>query len=392
MSKPEITRLLSYDKINFNSACKEDVLKVFNLQNNASKEDIRRQYRKLAVQLHPDKNQDDKENADKAFKILQQAYDRYNYLFEHHQEPTKTSQNKSNAHTNNFKKPTFNFSQFNQQPKDPIEHERDDIYEKLNRENGNDQPGTFCYIIINLALNIGNDIDNAFKQFQFLEKINGNKKSQSSMGRAFKAAKIHHGLKSAVEDPDYRPDLKDIIMKVDITNTSEILSENISCIHKNVFGTYQTARNTKYDPNSEPKNKTESNIQKSPEITAITKIYNALFEGETTRFKKRGSIIDSAKNIEDIRKNARDGTRTKKALELYDKYSKNGKGDLSTNNINLAKDIHDYGKAHSGIFSKTSANEGWKNKTSDSILFQTYVENNRGSRSSRIYNALKLES
>ena len=41
----------------------------------ATDEDIKKTYRQLALNLHPDKNPDDMERATNEFKLLQEAYD-----------------------------------------------------------------------------------------------------------------------------------------------------------------------------------------------------------------------------------------------------------------------------------------------------------------------------
>lgn len=54
-------------------------LKVLNMDKNSSQSDIKAAYRKLALELHPDKNKDNKE--DKDFKKITEAY---NYLKKNH--------------------------------------------------------------------------------------------------------------------------------------------------------------------------------------------------------------------------------------------------------------------------------------------------------------------
>ncbi|GLD54662.1 dnaJ homolog subfamily B member 6, partial [Lates japonicus] len=48
---------------------------ILGVQKNATQEDIKKAYRKLALKWHPDKNPDNKEEAEKRFKELSEAYE-----------------------------------------------------------------------------------------------------------------------------------------------------------------------------------------------------------------------------------------------------------------------------------------------------------------------------
>ncbi|NXK55870.1 DNJB8 protein, partial [Chauna torquata] len=52
-----------------------DYYKVLGLQKNASQDDIRKSYRRLALKWHPDKNPSNKEEAEKKFKAVAEAYE-----------------------------------------------------------------------------------------------------------------------------------------------------------------------------------------------------------------------------------------------------------------------------------------------------------------------------
>ncbi|XP_041102819.1 dnaJ homolog subfamily B member 6-like isoform X3 [Polyodon spathula] len=52
-----------------------DYYQTLGVQRNASQEDIKKSYRKLALKWHPDKNPDNKEDAERKFKELSEAYE-----------------------------------------------------------------------------------------------------------------------------------------------------------------------------------------------------------------------------------------------------------------------------------------------------------------------------
>jgi DnaJ-class molecular chaperone len=52
----------------------EDLYKILGVSENASDEEIKKAYKKLAVRWHPDKNQDNREEAEKKFKEISHAF------------------------------------------------------------------------------------------------------------------------------------------------------------------------------------------------------------------------------------------------------------------------------------------------------------------------------
>ena len=53
----------------------EKYYKVLELKNDASDEEVKKAYRKMAVKYHPDKNPDNKEESEKKFKEVAEAYE-----------------------------------------------------------------------------------------------------------------------------------------------------------------------------------------------------------------------------------------------------------------------------------------------------------------------------
>lgn len=76
---------------------KRKYFEVLNLPINASKEEIRKQYRKLAKEFHPDKNK--AENATEIFQLIKEAYD---YLME--EKPNSSFIPTENSPTEEFKR------------------------------------------------------------------------------------------------------------------------------------------------------------------------------------------------------------------------------------------------------------------------------------------------
>ena len=54
---------------------KKDYYKILGVQKGATEEEIKKAYRKQALKWHPDKNTDNREEAEKMFKEINVAYD-----------------------------------------------------------------------------------------------------------------------------------------------------------------------------------------------------------------------------------------------------------------------------------------------------------------------------
>ena len=53
----------------------KDFYNILGLQRNANESEIKKAYRKLAMKWHPDKNQENKDYAEKKFKAVSEAYE-----------------------------------------------------------------------------------------------------------------------------------------------------------------------------------------------------------------------------------------------------------------------------------------------------------------------------
>ena len=54
---------------------KRDYYEVLGVDRGASEADVKKAYRKLALKLHPDKNPNSREQAERQFKVLSEAYE-----------------------------------------------------------------------------------------------------------------------------------------------------------------------------------------------------------------------------------------------------------------------------------------------------------------------------
>ena len=59
----------------FNNSDQQDLYKVLGISKNASEDEIKKSYRKLALKYHPDRNRNNKEEAEKKFKEISKAYE-----------------------------------------------------------------------------------------------------------------------------------------------------------------------------------------------------------------------------------------------------------------------------------------------------------------------------
>ena len=57
-----------------------DYYKILQVDRNAKDDDLKKAYRKLAMKWHPDKNPNNKKEAEAKFKQISEAYDVYFYL------------------------------------------------------------------------------------------------------------------------------------------------------------------------------------------------------------------------------------------------------------------------------------------------------------------------
>ncbi|XP_056391354.1 dnaJ homolog subfamily B member 2 isoform X2 [Hyla sarda] len=83
-----------------------DYYEILGVPRNATQDDIKRAYRKLALKWHPDKNPDNKELAEKKFKDIAEAYEVLS------DEPSRTSNPRYQGFTYTFRSPDEVFREF----------------------------------------------------------------------------------------------------------------------------------------------------------------------------------------------------------------------------------------------------------------------------------------
>ena len=137
----------------------EKYYKILELKNNATDDEIKKAYRKMAVKYHPDKNPNNKEEAEKKFKEVAEAYE--------------VLTNKDKYKTENM----FQHSGFRSQSINPH-----DIFNQLFKDfNINDSP-FMSQMHINIPHNVGSNqimrsstikIENGKKIETIKETVNG---------------------------------------------------------------------------------------------------------------------------------------------------------------------------------------------------------------------------
>lgn len=93
---------------------------ILELQNNASLDDIKKAYRKLAIKYHPDKNPDNKEQTEEKFKEISQAYEILTNKDKYAQDPRFRQNNIPQINPHDLFQQIF--SQMNMQQNMPFGH------------------------------------------------------------------------------------------------------------------------------------------------------------------------------------------------------------------------------------------------------------------------------
>jgi curved DNA-binding protein CbpA len=146
---------------------KKDYYEILGVKNDATKDEIRKAYKKLAIKWHPDKNPDNKEEAEKKFKEISEAYS------------VLSDDEKKKEYDNRDK---VNFQGFDFNDFDPFSMFKDFFGQRnnFNRAGFDDDFGDFGFKNNNFA---GFGMGNAHKQFEEIHKRFAN--MHKGMGRGF---------------------------------------------------------------------------------------------------------------------------------------------------------------------------------------------------------------
>merc|ERR1719354_888745 len=73
--EPQTKQKLREAEVALKQSKEKNYYKILGLQRNASKKEIKKAYRDLALEWHPDKNADNKDEAEKKFQDISEAYE-----------------------------------------------------------------------------------------------------------------------------------------------------------------------------------------------------------------------------------------------------------------------------------------------------------------------------
>ena len=243
----------------------KDYYEVLGVKKEATPEEIRKAYKKLAIKWHPDKNPDNKEEAEAKFKEISEAYSVLSDA-----EKRKEYDNRDTA---NFK--GFEFNNF-----DPFSMFKD-FFGNSNNFGFDDDFGDFGGFKDNKFGNFGtgNPHDNIEKHFEEIRK----KFANMHMGGEFPNHNFHGGF--GFDDDPFNDDF----FKIE-SNLKNRMNMNMN---RDNFRGFQ--RNQNFEEDEEPKKKVTTYVMDGKKITKTEEPYyedDGTVKTRVTEENEDGEVVE----------------------------------------------------------------------------------------------------